>query len=259
MEQTINQQDLLLRVSIKYAIILAIIALPLTVIHNLTYNPEPSPITAIMVLDWIAVFVCVGLAHLEYNRRNQHFISFIDAILIGLIIIIIYAFVTGILNFVNFELFLNERSQAYFREKYPDSNLSTNHFTAGYMIISIIISILVNSILNILLLFYLITIEAQWKIFKKAGRKGWESLIPIYNTIIFLQICQKPVWWIILLLIPIVNIIVAIMIYNGLSKAFDKTEGFTVGLIFLPFVFFPLLGLSDLKYQGNLALSESAT
>ena len=49
------------------------------------------------------------------------------------------------------------------------------------------------------------------------------------------------------------------MAYHGLSLAFGKTEGFTVGLLFLPFVFFPLLGLSHLKYQENLALSEAVT
>jgi hypothetical protein len=255
MEKTIAQQDLLLRVSIKYAIILTIIALLLTIINTITYNPEPSPINLIVILAWIAVIVCLGLAHIEYNRKNEHFISFKDAILIGLIIIAVYFVVTAIFNFVNFELFLKEKTQSYYSEKYPDSNFSTGNIAIGF----VFLSGLTNVFLNVIILFWLITAEAQWKIFKKAGRQGWESLIPIYNTIIFLQICQKPAWWFILLFIPIVNIIIAIMAYNGLSKAFGKTESFTVGLIFLPFVFFPLLGLSHLKYQNNLSLSESIT
>ena len=253
MKADMTNKDLLLRVSIKYAIILTLVALIMTVLHTITFNPEPRPINLILILDWIAVIVCLGLAHLEYNRKNEHFISFKDAILIGLIIIAIYFIVTTIFNFVNFELFLKEKTQAHFSEKYPDSDYTAGGFKAGFFIFSIFIGLL----LNIIILFWLITVEAQWKIFKKAGRQGWESLIPIYNTIIFLQICQKPTWWFFLLLIPIVNLIVAIIVLHGLSLTFGKTEGFTVGLIFLPFVFFPLLGLSTLKYQADLVLSES--
>ena len=253
MKADMTNKDLLLRVSIKYAIILTLFALIMTVLHTITFNPEPRPINLILILDWIAVIVCLGLAHLEYNRKNEHFISFKDAILIGLIIIAIYFIVKTISNMVSFELFLKEINQAYYSEKYPDSDLAAGGFKAGFFIFSIFIGLL----LNIIILFWLITIEAQWKIFKKAGRQGWESLIPIYNTIIFLQICQKPTWWFFLLLIPIVNLIVAIIVLHGLSLTFGKTEGFTVGLIFLPFVFFPLLGLSTLKYQADLVLSES--
>lgn len=255
MESNIADKGLLLRVSIKYAIILTIVALLLTIINTLTYNPEAKPFNLILVLDWIAVIVCLGLAHLEYNRKNNHFISFKDAIVIGLIIIAIYFVVTTIINWINFELFLKEKSKAFLSEKYPDSDFATRGLKAGYFILGSFVSLL----LHVILLFWLITLEAQWKIFKKAGRQGWESLIPIYNSVIFIKICQKPVWWIFLLLIPIVNIVIAIMIYHGLSEAFGKTGGFTVGLIFLPFVFFPLLGLSDLKYQGKLEASGSVT
>jgi hypothetical protein len=153
---------------------------------------------------------------------------------------------------VNFELFLKAKTQAFYSEKYPESDSAMRGFKGGYFIFASFVSLL----LHVILLFWLITIEAQWKIFKKAGRQGWESLIPIYNTVILIKICQKPVWWIFLLLIPIVNIVIAIMIYHGLSEAFGKTGGFTVGLIFLPFVFFPLLGLSDLKYKGRLGFTE---
>ena len=247
MEPNTTNPNLLLRVSIKYAIFLSIFTILTATIHIVTFNPEPKPINFIMMLNWIALLVFLGLAHLEYNRKNEHFISFKDAILIGLIIIAIYFIVATIFDLVTFELFLKEKTQAHFNEKYPNSDFAAGSFQAGVFFLSILVSLL----LNIIILFWLITVEAQWKIFKKAGRQGWESLIPIYNTIIFLQICQKPTWWIILLLIPIVNIVVGIMVYHGLSTAFGKTEGFTVGLIFLPFVFFPLLGLSHLKYQGN--------
>lgn len=93
-------------------------------------------------------------------------------------------------------------------------------------------------------------IAANWKIFEKAGKPGWAAIIPIYNLIVLLEIIGKPIWWIILFLIPGVNIIFAIWATNLLSKSFGKDELFTVGLILLSIVFYPILGFGDAKYQG---------
>lgn len=93
-------------------------------------------------------------------------------------------------------------------------------------------------------------IVSQWKIYSKAGKPGWACLIPIYNIIVLLEIIGKPWWWLFLFLIPIVNIVFAIWTINLLSKSFGKSEGFTIGLILLPFIFFPILGLGDAKYNG---------
>jgi len=49
---------------------------------------------------------------------------------------------------------------------------------------------------------------SMWKIFTKAGKPGWAAIIPIYNIIVWLEIVNKPVWWIILLCIPFVNIVI---------------------------------------------------
>ncbi|MCG8582219.1 MAG: DUF5684 domain-containing protein [Bacteroidales bacterium] len=93
-------------------------------------------------------------------------------------------------------------------------------------------------------------IVSMWKIFEKAGQPGWAALIPIYNTIVMIQIVGKPVWWILLLLIPGINIIFGIWLINLLAKSFGKDVGFTLGLIFLSLIFYPILGLGDAKYQG---------
>ena len=47
------------------------------------------------------------------------------------------------------------------------------------------------------LLFYLLTVIAGWKIFEKAGEKGWKSLIPIYNSYLLYKIVgmQNWFWW----------------------------------------------------------------
>ncbi len=92
-------------------------------------------------------------------------------------------------------------------------------------------------------------IVSNWKIFEKAGKPGWASIVPIYNMVVLLQIVKKPVWWILLFFIPIVDIIVAIIVFHNLSKCFGKSVGFTIGLLFLPVIFFPLLAFGDATYQ----------
>jgi hypothetical protein len=95
-----------------------------------------------------------------------------------------------------------------------------------------------------------VLIVAQWKIYEKAGEPGWACIIPIYNIIVLLKIVGKPTWWIIMFFIPIANIIYAIWTINMLSKSFGKDEGFTVGLLLLGFIFYPILGFGDAKYLG---------
>lgn len=100
----------------------------------------------------------------------------------------------------------------------------------------------------ILMLIAILVIVSEWIIFTKAGKPGWAIFIPIYNIIVYLQIIRTPWWWIFLLCIPIANIVFAIIILNRLSIAFGKGSGFTVGLIFLSFIFLPILAFGDAKY-----------
>ncbi|MFT5778520.1 MAG: hypothetical protein ACI837_001476 [Crocinitomicaceae bacterium] len=87
-----------------------------------------------------------------------------------------------------------------------------------------------------------------WKICVKAGREGWEGILPIYNYYVFLQIAKKPTWWLGMFFIPIVNIVFLIKMMDGISKAFGKESGFTVGLVLLGIVFFPILAFGDAQY-----------
>jgi hypothetical protein len=93
-------------------------------------------------------------------------------------------------------------------------------------------------------------VVSMWKIYTKAGKPGWAAIVPIYNIIVLLQIVGKPWWWIFLFCIPLVNFVFLIWTYNLLSKSFGKSEGFTIGLILLSFVFIPILGLGSATYQG---------
>lgn len=96
-------------------------------------------------------------------------------------------------------------------------------------------------------------IAAMWKVFTKAGQPGWAAIVPIYNLIVLLQIAGKPVWWVLLMLIPLVNIVVGIMMWHGVSTSFGKGVGFTLGLLFLGFIFIPILAWGDSQYLGPTA------
>jgi len=100
-------------------------------------------------------------------------------------------------------------------------------------------------------IYFVLVIASIWKIFTKAGKPGWASIIPIYNVIVLLEIIGKPVWWIVLFLIPFVNIIISIITTNEVSKSFGRGAGTTVGLIFLPFIFYPVLAFGSAQYQGT--------
>lgn len=100
----------------------------------------------------------------------------------------------------------------------------------------------------------ILTIIAMWRIFAKAGKPGWAAIIPIYNIVVMFQIVGLNPWLLLLYLIPFVNIvagiILAIMLCIRLARAFGKSSGFAVGLIFLNTIFILILGLGDSKYVG---------
>ena len=97
--------------------------------------------------------------------------------------------------------------------------------------------------------FVILMIAGLWKTFSKAGQPGWAAIIPIYNLIVLCQVAGRPIWWFLLLLIcfPIFYIIICI----DIAKRFGKGGGFAVGLIYLPFIFFPMLGFGSAQYQGG--------
>jgi len=127
----------------------------------------------------------------------------------------------------------------------------------------------------VVLLAVLLTI-ALWKIFQKAGYKGYESLIKGHNGYLMILISGKPGWWYFLFLIPILLLTMWIsladkwfstvaytmillgmigliylyaVISHGIAKKFGKWARFTVWLVILPFIFYPILGFGKVKYK----------
>lgn len=104
-----------------------------------------------------------------------------------------------------------------------------------------------------------LVVVSMWKLFVKAGKPGWAAIIPFYNMIVLLEIVGRPLWWFVLLLVPFVNIVVAIIVTHDMSKSFGRGLGTTLLLLFLPFIGYPLLGFGDAKYVGPSAGSPAPT
>ena len=113
-----------------------------------------------------------------------------------------------------------------------------------------------GAIAGALLFFIVLAIVIQfiswagmWKTASKAGQVGILACIPIVQVIIWLLIAKKPLWWILLFFVPLVNIVVIVIVMNGISNRFGRGVGTTLGLIFLPFIFWPILVFGDAEYQ----------
>lgn len=134
-------------------------------------------------------------------------------------------------------------------------------------------------ILIVVLALTVLMIVSTWIIFRKAGTGGWKSLIPIYCDYTFFKIAWKrryfflsiilillsvvasnylvllvpeipPILFsIIPLILDILVVIIEIKLHVKIARAFRKRGGFAVGLIFLPFIFFPILAFGRAKYR----------
>jgi hypothetical protein len=95
-----------------------------------------------------------------------------------------------------------------------------------------------------------VVIAGVWKVFVKAGKPGWAAIVPIYNMWVMAEIAGKEGWWGLLCLIPLVGIVFAIIIMIGVAQAFGKGVGYGLGLAFLGFIFWPMLGFGSDQYGG---------
>ena len=94
-------------------------------------------------------------------------------------------------------------------------------------------------------------IVAYWKVFTKANEAGWKSIVPIYNTYVLLKIVGRPGWWLLLFLVPFVNIVVWLIVAIDLAKSFGKSELFgVVAVFFFSIVGLLMLGYGSAKYNG---------
>lgn len=121
-------------------------------------------------------------------------------------------------------------------------------YSINYYKLFTIIAIVLLVVLSI----KIFLIICNWKIFKKAGKEGWEAIIPIYNKWVFFEITGLNGWFVLLNFIPIIgNLIYGLLLVVAnfkLTQSFKKPSMFTLGLIFIPFVFYPILAFGKDSY-----------
>ena len=101
-------------------------------------------------------------------------------------------------------------------------------------------------------------VASLWRIFSKAGQPGWAAIIPIYNLVVFLKVIGRPVWWLVLYLIPVVNIIIGIINAIDLAKSFGKGGAFGFfGLFLFAIIGYPVLAFSGAQYVGPAAAARA--
>lgn len=122
---------------------------------------------------------------------------------------------------------------------------------SDYDVISALVGLTSLAVIWVIaLLLIALMIVAMWILFKKAGKPGWAAVVPFYDQYTLYEITWGNGWRFLMLLIPIYNIVLAILTYIRLAKAFGKDEGYAVGLVFLPQVFVPMLAFGSAAYHG---------
>lgn len=102
------------------------------------------------------------------------------------------------------------------------------------------------------------TIAGLWKIFEKAGEKGWKALLPIYNYYIWLKILKRPWWWLLILLVPGVGFMMLMAITGITSARFPKNRRIDITAAVITLLFealtlfyiIPAVGLSSMFTIG---------
>ena len=77
-----------------------------------------------------------------------------------------------------------------------------------------------NEWLIFILSIQLIHFIGTWRLYSIAGRKSWESAIPIYNAFVLMSIIKRPKWWVILLFIPVINLMMFGIIWVETIRSF---------------------------------------
>lgn len=127
------------------------------------------------------------------------------------------------------------------------SNLSGLETILGGMLLVIYLVVMINTILSII---------AMWKIYTKAGKPGWASIIPIYNIVVLFEIVGLE-WWhvLIAIFVPFAFLVYLIVINVKLAKVFGQGTGMILLLIFIPIIGQLVLAFGKSTYNGQVDYS----
>lgn len=129
-----------------------------------------------------------------------------------------------------------------------DSTMESTVTTAA-VYIYLILSLLITAAI----------IVGIWKMFEKAGEGGWKSLIPFYNMYILYKISWGNGLLFLLLFLPIIDIVMIIVTPFKTAKAYGLHPLYGVGLLLLPVIFYPVIGLGSSRYIGPDGKPEGNT
>ena len=159
----------------------------------------------------------------------------------------------------------------------PEAAMSASELMAMEAELVAILLPILAGVAVVSLVLGLLMIIALWKIFKKSGNAGWKVLIPVYNEYMIFKISwKKKYFWVMLLIafisglvsgfapylpeyapvlmivqgvLGLVALVIALKLEFKLAKAFGKGTGFGIGLILLPWIFYPILGFGKAKFR----------
>jgi hypothetical protein len=94
-----------------------------------------------------------------------------------------------------------------------------------------------------------IQMVASWTVYTKAGQPGWTAFIPIYNFVVLCRIAGHSGWWVLLLLVPLVNIVVPFIVHMDVARKFGRSVVFGICLTFFDFICMPILAFSESRYD----------
>lgn len=197
-------------------------------------------------LYWMVFIACLAWAFISMSKANGGRVTSGQAYGLGFAYILLVMMVTTIMSYIQFEFIYKSEMKEMANTM---SGMTDMSFFSSMMMIALGTQLLLK-VLVVLIVLYVI---GRWRMFQKAGEEGWASIIPLYSTYVMIKISRNPGWWLILLLIPIVNIFIGIMILNGISAQFGKSGGYTVGLVFLGIIFLPLLGFDESSYAQEIS------
>lgn len=101
--------------------------------------------------------------------------------------------------------------------------------------------------------FFGLMIAAMWRLFKKANQPGWASIVPLYNIYVLVKLVGRPDWFLLLFLVPFVNIVAIGMLSFDIAKAYGKSPLFGFfGLILFAPIGYMILGFGSATYVGPL-------
>jgi len=108
-----------------------------------------------------------------------------------------------------------------------------------------------------ILIIQVIHFLGTYKLYQRAGRKAWEAIVPFYNAVVLMKIINRPTWWLILLLIPIVNLLMFPVIWVETARSFghNSTKDTWIAILSLGFYNFYLSYFTEAKYKEKRSLN----